>query len=428
MGAVLYIYIAMIVFAFFFIFKMNMGFSEGEFIGAIAIAYLLPYIKTFFPQTQWILVLSGVLFLFPVLPLFLGIKFPDHTWTKNLTRAYIVFWIIVLVFYLLVTFGPTQSTTLAKGDVLSGVRYVGTGVSNTLGKVSTDVQKSIAKGIAQATGQPYEGEEENQKGIYLENTHALESRYNDRSRVYVESKISAKSLTDPVTVRNYCYITGVKQGKVVPETITLRDNDENILDCDLGQLAAGYYDVKIITNFEFETGADITYYFSTSDISSQEIEKINIPKQATAIYSGGPVSLGMPQLEQPLRMDINRDTGQLSSFPFGVSLQNNWQQGKIIKGIYFILDVPQDVTLESCSRNFSQTYARDNQDNTRNIYTFNIDNNNLAESFDAVTCRIRFNDLNAFFNGRQVVSKTFAAKARYEYSVESSTPVSIEKT
>jgi len=55
-------------------------------------------------------------------------------------------------------------------------------------------------------------------------------------------------------------------------------------------------------------------------------------------------------------------------------------------------------------------------------------NGSVAQgSFDAVTCRMKFNDIKGFLGNDIKTIKTFAARAKYEYQVEETTLITIEK-
>jgi hypothetical protein len=159
---------------------------------------------------------------------------------------------------------------------------------------------------------------------------------------------------------------------------------------------------------------------------------LNIASTTFATYTGGPVALGLPALSQPLIVRNVDDAGRpiitvLSDYPFGVSLENKWPQGKIIRGLNYVLDVPKDVELVDCSR-APQIINDEEAIENRNLYRFEIDTAKTQDMFDAVRCRIKFTNTENFMSEGMKTSKTFAAKARYEYAVEGSTYITIEKS
>ncbi len=427
-GFMIFVYIFMLVYGVIAVYGVKrLNFDEVEFFGFILLAYFLPFLPGFFPDNRWILALSGVIFLFPVLPLYFGIRFPEHNIIHKWSRIYIIFWTLILAFYLITTFSPNQNTQVLIKDPLAGFRFVITGTTNTITKVEGSVATSINRAIAQATGQPYSGDQESKVGIYIDSVKPLESKYNPDSQVFVEAQISAENIKEPIDVNLYCYILGLKQGRTTPPAITgIVDKYQNIVDCDLGQLAKGNYNVNVRVDFEMETTSDIQYTFVSTDVKSDQYATLGIDPTTTAIYTGGPVALGLPALGQPLRLDPTQGNSQLSSYPFGVSLQNMWQQGKVLRGIYYVLDVPDEVKLVDCSRTPIVTREADETGLNRNIYTFNTNTTNAQESFDAVTCRMQFDDVKKLLGNDVKSVKTFVARARYEYSIEGTTPLTID--
>ncbi len=428
-GFMLFYYIGLIIFAFFFIFNMKLN-QEGEkqLLVVIFISYLLPFAIKYLPDNRWILAISGILFLIPLLPLYIGLQAPQDSFLYKFTKWYIVFWIIILAFYLVATFAPTQvSTAQLKGNVWTGASYVLGNTGKTISTVTTSANNALARAIAQATGEPYDGQEESRVGIYVENVKALESGYNTNSDVFVEAKIKAINLKEPVRVTTICYIPAVRQGITNPAILPEVSADyENIIDCELGKLTAGNHEVKVRAIFEFKSTSDIEYTFVSTNIKTDQYTKLNIDPTTIATYTGGPVAVGLPSIKQPLRIELDPDKTDAMTYPFGVSLQNKWPQGKIMKGLQYKLNTPKEVKLVECSR--TPTEVKEPDVDGRNIYIFNIDTTNAQDVFDAVRCRMQISDAKGLLGNDLKSVKTFAAEATYEYSVESSASINIIKS
>jgi hypothetical protein len=110
-----------------------------------------------------------------------------------------------------------------------------------------------------------------------------------------------------------------------------------------------------------------------------------------------------------------------------VSLQKKWAEGEIIKGIKYMLDVPKEITLVDCSRNYTQDSTQD-AESGRNIYFFEVNTNNVRDKFDAVQCRMNINNVKGLLGTDLKSVKTFAARVKYEYAVESSTSIIVEQS
>jgi hypothetical protein len=412
--------------------RNNMSASDmGVLMTVIVIAYLLPFgvpLLQKYAMSDVGQMFAGMLLWFPVLPLYLMFKYPENRTSKILTIVVIIAAFLLLL-NVVTSYISTQNNVKLLANPMASAKYV----SDIMLKGVTDTTKSISvainQAIAQATGQPYEGTEESQVGIFVTDVKPLESKYNTNSRVFVEAKIAAKNVKEPMNVNILCYIEGVKQGNVSPSLISqISGNDENIIDCNLGKLKEGSYTAKVRADFEFETTSDITYTFVSPAVRSDQYTQLGIEETTIATYTGGPVALGLPSLHQPLRLDISEGNIQLSSYPFGVSLENKWPQGKVVRGLMYVLDVPDEVKLEDCSRTPEYTRTMQQDEKTyRNIYVFKIDTANAQDVFDAVTCRMKFDDVKTLLGNDFKSVKTFAARATYEYAVEGTTGVYVEK-
>lgn len=400
--------------------------EEISFIVAVGAAYGLPFLLSIVPDSKWMLIVSAALFLFPVIALYVALQFKRGK-APTIAMWWITFWIIVLVLYFVVVVNPAITTASLRGNTLLGVQYVFTQTKDIFVKTEKTIGSTFDKAVAQATGQPYQGDEESRVGIYVEDVKGIESRYTNMSNVYVEAKISAVNLKELVNINTICYIDNIGPGLASPTMIyNVTDNYENIVGCQFGRLPVGVYTAKVRVNFQFETSSDIQYTFVNSGIKSDQYAKLNIEPKVVATYTGGPVALGLPDIDQPLRIDVIQGSNtQLSTYPFGVSLQNMWPQGQVIKGIKYMLDIPKEITLIDCSRNFTSDSMPDSSTG-RNIYYFEVNDSNALDRFDAIQCRMNINDVKGLLGNDLKSVRTFAARVRYEYAVEGSTSIVVE--
>jgi len=428
-GFIIYIYPAIAIFTFFFIFDRHIGGGEAKLIAVMALAYILPYIPPYLANNSWSLSISGLLFWLPILPIYLASDLPKDSIVKKISLWYTFGWCVVALCFVLVTFAPDQDTKMLVKDPMAGVRYVYSGVGSIFSKASLSIGNTINRAVAMATGQAYDGQEESRAGIYVENVHPLESRYNNMSNVFVEATIKAENVKEFYNVNTICYIDGIRQGTVNPTIIyDVTGSYENIIGCTLGQLKEGTYDVKVRANFVYETSSDITYTFVNSKIRNDQYSRLGIDPTTIATYTGGPVELGLPAPSQPLPIEVDSlNNAQLSTYPFGVSLKNKWPQGKVMRGLRYILDVPIEIKLTDCSRDPISVLEPD-PTTGRNTYTFEINSTNAGDMFDAVRCRMNYVNVNSLLGADLKSVKTFAAKARYEYAVEGTTTIVVEKS
>jgi hypothetical protein len=407
--------------------------KKGIYIG-ILLALLLPLILDFITRFEAIqtitffLAFSGLLLAIPMVPIFAGMSFKENEGITKWTSRYFFIWMVIGMIVVLATYGAsTNSVSKSIVKPWDSIKYLFSSIGKSIKTVEKNIAGSFKKAISQATGQPYDGQEESRVGIYVEDVKPIESKYNTNANVYVEARIKAVNVKEKVNVNTVCYIEGERQGDVYPTMLYDVSGDyDNIVSCNLGKLKEGFYEVKVRANFEFESTSDIEYTFVNSKLNSDQYDKLNINRVTVATYTGGPVELGLPSLTQPLRIEVTESNTQLSSYPFGVSLKNNWPQGKVVKGIRYLLNTPTEVTLKDCSRDAVLKLEPDTNLG-RNTYTFEMSGANARDVFDAITCRMEFKDVNALLGQDLKNVKTFVARAKYEYAVESSTMIVVEK-
>ncbi len=407
---------------------------DGDFVGffaVIAFTIIFPWVVNAFRENisyQWLVDLLGAFLLFPPVIVYLMSKYPDNSVGHKLYRGIIIFLFIYAFLQLLAS--PTFQGTYEGGkptithatDLMKG--FLGN-VFNTATGVVTNVEKSFQMAVAKATGQKYEGEEEEQRGILIESVKPVEKNYFTSSDVYVQARIKAQNLVGEVGVRTRCYVKDKTNGTTYPEILTMVNDDENIIDCHIGRLPKGNYQIYVTATFIFITDADIQYYFVDEKTRPELYDSMKIPDKAVATYTGGPVEVGLPSLNQPLRISADGSNRYVGDYPFGVSLTNKWSQGKVNRGINYTLEIPAGFELDKCNRRLLGEFNT-GTDN-RNAYVFDTNNQNIKETFDSVTCRMRVIDAGTVLSGDLVAIKTFNARAVYEYTVEGTTSVNIQQ-
>ena len=293
-GFMIYIYVVLLVVAYISVFKMRIGGPEEiALVIVIALAYALPYISRLFPDNQLMLTISGLLFLIPILPLYLGLKFPNHSIIEIGSRWYMIFWVIVMIFFVLTTFAIDQKNEKLVSNPMLGVQFVIEGVSKTISKVSNSFQNVINNAVYTVTDQPNPGKQESLVGVYVEKVKPLESRYTKDSRVFIQAKIRAVNVKEPLKITTLCHIDGVKQGVTKPSVLNdVVGNYDNYFTCELGNLPPGTYTVKMQADFEFPTSSDIEYVFVNSDIKDDQFQRLGIQPNVAPVgtYTGEPIS------------------------------------------------------------------------------------------------------------------------------------------
>lgn len=412
----------------------NKWLEDRDFIGfifAIAFTILYPWIIDSLREAityQWMVDLLGPFLLFPPMIIYLMLKYPD-TSVMHKTALWIIIGLSIYAFLVLLNSPTFQGTTVAGKTTITKpwelIEDFGGNVYSTMTGAMKNIERSFQMAVAKATGQKYEGEEEEQRGIIIENVKAVEKNYFTSSDIYVQARIKAQNLPGEVTVRTMCYVKDRTNGTTYPEVLTMVNNDENIIDCHIGRLPKGNYQVFVTATFTFITDADIQYYFVDERTRPELYASMNIPDKSVATYTGGPVELGLPSLNQPLRISANGSNRYVGDYPFGVSLTNKWSQGKVNRGINYTLEIPAGFELDKCNRKLLKEFNTGT--NNRRAYVFDTNTQNIKEKFDSVTCRMHVINANTVLSGDLVAIKTFNARAVYEYVVEGSTNVNVQQ-
>ncbi|HEY9704397.1 MAG TPA: hypothetical protein V6C58_18245, partial [Allocoleopsis sp.] len=323
-GWAVFAYAMLAIFAFFFLFDMRVSKEEIPLFSVILLAYLFPYLMSFFSKTSIgnspiIMALSGLLFFFPILPLYIGLKFSDNTLIGKITKWYLIIWVIALMFYLINNFVADKGSVSKGGNIKPSISIIWNWLIDSFSKTGSNIKNTVSRAIAFGTGQPYQGQEESRVGIFVEKVRPLESRYNTMSDVVVEAHIKAIDIKEPVNISTYCRIDGVKTGVMSPSLLpNVEDDYENLVTCKFGTLPEGAHTAVVTALFEFESSSDIEYTFVDSKVKSDQYQSLGISPVTIATYTGGPVELGLPSLSQPLRISTDGANTDVGSYPFGV--------------------------------------------------------------------------------------------------------------
>ncbi|MGV8151052.1 MAG: hypothetical protein ACP5NV_04955 [Candidatus Woesearchaeota archaeon] len=424
---VIILYAIIIIWSFFFLSERKLSTDEMTLMFMIAIAILLPVgvlLVESLISAYVVKNIFGFMFVFPVLLIYFMFNMDGAP--KKIARFYVGFWLIYGIIVILVYSwgqGAFYTDGISGPTIAESLPALGKGLTTTIDKFGSGVQRDWNMMFARATGTEYQSTEEEQRGIIIGSVTPVEQNYYTSSDIYVQAKISAKNLPGEVNVRTSCYVKDRGRGTTYPEAISMINNDENIIDCHINKLPKGNYQIFVSATFTYQTDADILYHFVEEKTRPELYASLNIPEKSLATYTGGPVMLGLPSLKQPLRISANGSNDGVGNYPFGVSLTNKWTEGKVSRGLNYALGVPEGIILHNCNRKIISEST--NANDTRKTYVFSIDEGNVLETFDSVNCRMKVVDSGKLFNGDIVAQKTFNARAIYEYTIEESTYIQV---
>ena len=200
----------------------------------------------------------------------------------------------------------------------------------------------------------------------------------------------------------------------------------------------GTYTVKATATFPCETWAYLPYTFVDEEkaraYARQGLEvrkELGIDQDPDAVYTSGPVVLGMGGSDQPIlvRPDDAKNNYLAPGSRVGVTLTSGWQEGKLTHVRSIQLKVPQGFILTGCDRNITGEPIPDQNAPGYLTYLFeNPDDLSIAVDYTTITCKIGLSDAQeaaALTGVGDKVERTFVAVATYEYTTEDRAPVKV---
>ncbi len=317
--------------------------------------YRFVIFKAFLPMT-WVIAIMRIPILLIGTIVYLEGKFPE----KNLPK--VAFWTVVTVIVLL----NWQALVLASKTIITteeGVAVIGPlevlkGAWGGFENFLADIKKSYESQLEYATGGYYKGKvEENQNaqlGVYIENLEAADKTFYSGEQVVIWGDLKARTLDQPINVSLKCGAKDV-QGDVLPKGKYEIERLEDLgFECRINatDLKNGSNTINIIAEFNFKTLAFLkTYMMHRDRIRSLRKDNIDplteygiIDKTPTAVYTNGPIRLGMGTTEPPV--GLIDDTS--ISF-IGVTVENQWQ-GQIKEIKQLEIQIPSIIPMEGGSK------------------------------------------------------------------------------
>lgn len=427
------LYVALTLFAVLFVYKTGLSSDTWTIAGISLFAFLLPFVTNFF-KPDWFI---AILIVVPVWGIYLLLNPGDSTFLQKLSKWYFIL-VLVLGLYVLLTsslvstqFTSSQVDVSSAVDVLKhffvdNTKDLSKSILAFPAKIRSKVNQTFS--MSYFTGQVEQNEQE-PLGVYLEDLRAMESFFYENNSVIIWATLRGKSFEGIIKVKNYCYINlgGGKRinGEVIPFDPELFYDESRPLECVFKDgLKKGHYTVTFTSTFEFPTWGYVEYtfvdratrmaYYSQGEDINREL---SIPKKSVMIYTNGPVSIGSNIRDMPLV--IYPDSNSLQRF--GVTIANIWPQGEILTLTNMEIQVPEGIKLDNCIPKPGQT---SDGKNGYTIYTFKLES--PKEFFTTETCEMNIIDKKNFLKDNLKVTKTFAIKAEYIYSLEKTISIRVE--
>lgn len=278
-------------------------------------------------------------------------------------------------------------------------------IAATIAKSVFNIKLFWQQRIEMATGADYyAGRIEQSKGeplgVTIENVKAADYEFEPDEQINVYGIIKARTLDDGIVIKPGCYL-GYKtdynqkfiEGDIGPEKeYIIFDMGEQDVDCTFppaieeSEIIKQSNQVTLTASFNFETMAYLKTYFMYQDrlrsltrLGIDPLDEFGIKdKNPTAVFTNGPVMLGIGTKKPPLGVGIAGmgGLGDISSTAenlvrIGVTVDNNYGwKGKIKKINQVIIEVPDsmEILFDTCSHPFTVYADKNNLNNCVNDY------------------------------------------------------------
>ena len=361
----------------------------GTIVGLIAIAIVYP------PALGVIMKLVGIIFLAGgglLIFLIAGRLFAPALITTVMLGVYIVavfatwkgkagfvvlllntvlFWLLLFppLLYYQQAFRPESPLYIAAENQRTIFEEGWAKVRNTPGLIKeggTSAQQAIQRQILIAIGKYETGVEAANSqplGVFLEHVGVTSPRVPLGTPIdmYAELTAQAFKADELLNVNLRCYAKTLvgkeipgSAGEIQPQsTFELSELESYPIDCilDSTKIEEGAAKVSIEATFDFATGAFLKGHFMPQEVirdyarqGKQPLTEFGITgKDLTAVYTPGPLRVGMGLGKQPVPILPNTAFGPT----LGVTFENNWPQGKFVAFKKMVITAPPGLEIKS---------------------------------------------------------------------------------
>lgn len=419
--------------------------------------WLVPIVMGLFAKyVQNVPVLGMITIAAAYFPLFIFYFYSRGALTTFLT-IYFIAWVAGLAFCYsadLQQYASSQNIKLGFNPMLTYEYLVSWGKNAIMslftaaGATWTMTQSEIAKTISAASGDYYSGEVDSaakmRLGVYIDNLKASERMFYENTPVTIYTTMRAETIDKPLDINVVCEADGQTRVKPRPkEVFNVITSDQSDIDCVWGKgvLKKGTHNIKLSAEFEFTTRSYIKSYIMDMDrlreYRRQNVDPLQgIPdKNPTAIYTSGPVRIGMSLGQQPIPLGNGGEALQ----SWGVTIENLWD-GKIEEITNVIFFVPKGLKItniegvsvqevrcdavpeeerESCDDNLVSVYALTPEELALPIYK-----NLVTKSF---RIPLEISDPEKVLGKAPVAVQNFKVTAQYRYLIERTISVTVSE-
>jgi hypothetical protein len=458
------LYFFFTLYVIFFYYKSDFTPESGTYFGISLLAFALPYLLRV-PYLNKMDYLTFLLVFVPVWFLYIALNEPDSLWLNRLGRWLLI--AIVIALAVIVLGSVTFPDTFAARGVSLGqpLQRVWTDIGDSWARIK---ERVVSGGLFSWTqwkqklnttfnpyAQFYAGQVEENKqeptGVYITKLDSLYPMTYVGTAPVIMGRVEAKTfLPHAVQLTPSCRLERPGHNFYgTPDPDPAKGGNELELNYMLVRdvtctfpiaenMTAGTYSGVLGISFPYETWAYVTETFVSRDLIESYLKQgrdinreLDIDKATAAIYTNGPVGVGVSTTDQPIDIDLNSRTGRYIQQRFGFTIENRWTQGKVEGGSAAAdVIIPQPFELRECS---PTAPASTEQVNGTTVYHFNRGGGIQLDprlDYSTVTCQLVLPSKEAaqqVLNFGEKTPVTFVVIAKYEYTIEKKVPVKISQ-
>jgi len=457
-------YILIAIIAIFFYYKTNFSQESGRYLGLSLIAFALPYAR-WIPYIGTNDYFNWAMMFLPLWFLYIALHEHENSFWLPLVAKGIILGLILTMIIVLVSL-------VIQRDLLPNVQNPAGAVGASIQRVWQEIVdawhllwgKITGSGVFSyrrweqkfnSTFNPsaviYAGQVEQNKqepiGVYITNLKSLYPNNYRGTEPVITSRIEAKTfIPGGVLIEPSCRLE--RTGKQPLGGIT--DVKEILVEYQMTRDVACTFPIEdnitlgtwygvMGAKFPFETWAYITNTFvARSTIRNYQAQgrdinrDLDIDQQAVAVYTNGPVGIGISSGQQPIDIDPDAKDNNYIQQRFGFTLTNRWTQGQLgeVREVDLLIAEPFQLKEGSCLPTAWSGSPTLDEDGFWH-YTFQRSPDlqiDARHDYRTVTCQLMLPDKES---AEQVLGfgektpVTFVVIAKYDYVLEKKVAVKI---
>ncbi len=236
-----------------------------------------------------------------------------------------------------------------------------------LGRAGQEVVKGVKSNYLMGIGEYEEGVEAESKkplGVFLENVGVTSKFVSPEGQIDVFARLRATSFKtdEQLNVSVTCYEESVplELGTIRPRSkFVVEEYESQDIDCIISAASKmGPQRIVLDTSFTFVTNSFLKVYFMEQDRiraykrqhsedNSNPLDQFEITdKNPVAIFTGGPLKVGMGVAQQPIPLTTPNSADDSFGPTLGITLDRNWIEGELLEVSKIVITAPPGLVIK----------------------------------------------------------------------------------